>query len=138
MLCKVVEGRNDFYKCIKLAKEHYNEVEINTTGLPYNPKEGVLLRAFDDGIIDCVGLYHGAEIVGYVIVITAPSLLCDTTIASELGMYVKPEYRGGGWFKKMLEVLEGVCQADYLEIKFKSKCDIEGYTVNDYSYIRRL
>jgi GNAT superfamily N-acetyltransferase len=138
MLCKVVSSRDDFLKCIKLAGEHYNEVERGVTGLPYKPKEGVLLAAFDGGAIDCVGLYDGEEIVGYVIVVVTPSFLCDATIASELGMYVKPEYRGGGWFKEMLHILEGVCSADVLEIKFKRQCDIEGYTVNDYSYIRRL
>ena len=106
MQCKVVNDKNDFVKCLKLGEHHYNEVERRFTGLPYKPKLNLFLPLFEGGHIECVALYDGAKVEGYVMVSIMPSLFSDIRQAQEIGLYVSPKYRGEGWFKQMLEVME--------------------------------
>lgn len=144
MKCKVVETNNDLVKCIRLGEAHYNEVEKGFTNIPYEPRIGMFLSLFENGNLQCVALYDGAKIEGYVLVSIAPSLLTKGEVAHEVGVYVNPKYRGQGWFNKMLGMLEErLCKrgVNTLMIAFKNgfKHSLpDGYKESETMFIKVL
>lgn len=122
MQYKLVDNELDLAECIKLGEAHYNEVEWRFTGLPYTPNLSLFLQLYEAGLLKTVALYNGTRVVGYVMFSISPSLFSSGVNAQEIGLYISPEYRNSGWFKKMLEyALEKVQEegATSIHVAFK-------------------
>lgn len=144
MQCKVLIDKNDFAKCVMLGEHQYNEVEKQFSILPFNPKWELLLPFFEQGIVTCIGLFHGAKVVGYVMNIMTPSIMSAHVDAKEIAMYVAPEFRGQGWFKKMLalaeeDLIERGCTSYHIAFKKGHEHMLpEGYVESETFYRKNL
>lgn len=141
MLCKTIDSFDELNECIDLAEQHYNEVEGPITGLSYSPKKDVFKGLFENGFLEGVMLYDEG-VVGYLICSVNDSLLDDSVYASEVGMYVKPEYRGEGYFKDMVYMLESLLKGlgvDRVNLAFKGAGKaLDGYIINETFISKRL
>lgn len=142
MLCKVIDDVEDLLKCVALAEDHYNEVEKPYSGLPYSPKYDLFVELFSRGMIESVACYDEEELVGYVVFSITDSLLNDSLQAKEVGMYVKPNYRGLNLFNMMLTEAEAQLKligVDSVFITFKGEANkYKDYVINETTMYKRL
>lgn len=100
---EVLSRLEDVKACFHLGKKHYKEVEEEFSHLPYQPNEKMIERLFEAGMLSIVVVFDGPILVGYVGNIISPDIFTDSLHAREVGMYVRPDYRGKGVFKALLE-----------------------------------
>jgi len=145
MDCRVVLSKEDFLACIKLGESHYNEVEKAFTGAAYAPKLDTLMQLFDMDMVSCVGTYNKeGDVVGYVTSVIVPNMFSDVVQGQEFGMYLDPLYRGQGWFKEMLSVMEEDLYykgADVMLVTFKKGLAHKlpkGFVEAETSFIKKV
>lgn len=97
-----------FVECIRLGEAHYEEVEMDKTDIPFNIDWDLVKLYHDAGIITFVTTRVDGDLVGYFGSIISKDLYTSTLSAAELGIYLKPEYRKGTAFIKMLKLIEQI------------------------------
>lgn len=103
---EVLTDAGDIKDCFSLGELHYEEVEKEFSGLPYQVNMDLLEGMISASLISCVAAFDEEVLIGYVCSSIVPDLISDSVKAQEIGMYVKEEYRGEGVFKSLLDKAE--------------------------------
>lgn len=95
-----------FLECLELGEQHYNEVEEKSDKLPYRVDKQMAVQLFNSGMIRVVTVRLEGELVGYYGNIISPDIFNSKIAARELGIYIKPEHRGGRLFLRLYKYTE--------------------------------
>lgn len=90
----------------QLARDHYYEVEEKSDTIPFNLDLGMMEKMLDAGILFIVTARVEGELIGYFANLVSPDVYTGKVVSKELGIYLKPEYRGSTAFPRMLQKAE--------------------------------
>ena len=85
------------YENLELGREHYEEIALNKNIMVFNPDITRFQSIEDQGFLLSVGVFDGAQLVGYTINIIGAHLhYADLMCAFNDMLYVHPDYRKSG------------------------------------------
>lgn len=98
-----------FYECMELGRKHYEEVEEKSSTVPYKPNYHLLELMHQHKLISLVTARDAEGVlIGYIANAVTDGFFHDKKEAKELGIYVRPEYRGSFMFVKLLKLSQKV------------------------------
>jgi hypothetical protein len=97
-----------FHECLKLGEAHYNEVEGKAPRIPYNVDYELAKTLIELGLVVIVTARSGGQLVGYFVNLISKDFFTSRKEAKELGIYVKPEFRGSSVFYRMTKATEKI------------------------------
>lgn len=103
--------RESIEQALELARAHYYEVEEKADKVPFNLDINLIYEYMKLNLLYLIVARDGEEMVGYFANMISPDPITSLPIGKEFGIYVKPAYRKGSVFSRMLELVEEGGQA---------------------------
>ncbi len=133
-------------ECMLLAKAHYEEVEDKKSSIPFKFDINTYKALIDNDMLCTVIVRKDGNAVGYMANLVTKDLMTSKLSASEIGIYLSPEVRGGKTFLKLMKATQqalkdkGVVQH---MIMFKAGHDVGmaqklGYRHTETTYMKLL
>lgn len=143
---KEENSRESIVECLSLAEAHYKEVESKSTTIPFNLDVNTLAPLADNGMLSLVVVRKDGVAVGYMCNLVTTDIMTSTLSASEVGIYLHPDVRGGKTFFKLMKHVEDVLKKKGVLqhlIMFKAGHDTGlaerlGYKHTETTYMRLL
>lgn len=95
-----------FYECLKIGESHYNEVESKSVDIPYNVDYELAETLINLGLVVIMTARFEGQLVGYFVSLVSKDFFTSRLEAKELGIYVKPEFRGTSVFYRLVKATE--------------------------------
>lgn len=96
-----------FTECLLLGQSHYEEVEEKSNQIPYKVNYDMMKVMAAHGLISVVTVRDSEGVLaGYMGNLVGEDFFTSQLEAKELGIYLKPEARGGRVFLKMIGLME--------------------------------
>lgn len=121
---------------IYLGEAHYYEVEYDVFKKEYEPDVLLYYQLLESGMLQGVVCKLAGEVQGYALFLVHNSINCKATQACSSAIYVRPEFRGMGYAKAMVDYFQEQSDADVVIAGFKGGRELSGYKLNESLYIK--
>jgi GNAT superfamily N-acetyltransferase len=129
-----------------LAESHYNEVQLESTGLPFVFPADYYQHLYDTASMDLfTARNEEGKVLGYLALTYHADYKTESgEFASEEGFYVIPEARGQGIGEKLISAAEAEakdCSVNHMFMMFPKESPLMGklgYDLAEYVYVKRF